>query len=218
MEDVGLLRSLAQFGGAVDFAGSFNVFFVLLFDAGGIEVMPEGCSRVVAVFLQGMELGSQAAKDGEEAGEFFGVGDELAAVFGLEEELGDLGGGELEADFGELGGVVFVEMFSEVVLEEAGFVGAILFSAPFFVAATGFPVGDVALCDVDAVFVKGADDFGVGDIVAEHAVDHVAFEVGQPGDFAVACRTPGSSLSDGAGDGQGRVFGLARWQRLREHG
>jgi len=36
------------------------------------------------------------------------------------------------------------------------------------------------------VFVEGADDFGMGDIVAEHAVDHVAFEVGEAGDFAVA--------------------------------
>jgi hypothetical protein len=35
-------------------------------------------------------------------------------------------------------------------------------------------------------FVESADDLGVRDVVAEHAVDHVAEGVGKAGDFAVA--------------------------------
>ena len=84
----------------------------------------------------------------------------------------------------------FAEVFGEVVLEEAGFEGAVLFGAPVVVAAASFPVGDVALGDADAEFVEGANDFGMGDVVAEHAVDHVAFEVGKTGDFAVASQLP----------------------------
>jgi hypothetical protein len=35
-------------------------------------------------------------------------------------------------------------------------------------------------------FVECIDDLGVGDVVAEHAVDHVADGVRESGDFAVA--------------------------------
>jgi hypothetical protein len=35
-------------------------------------------------------------------------------------------------------------------------------------------------------FVEGVDDLGVRDIVAEHAVEHVAKSVGKAGDFAVS--------------------------------
>ena len=45
---------------------------------------------------------------------------------------------------------------------------------------------DVALGDVKAAFIEGHDDFVVGQIVGEHAVDHVAFEFREVGDLAVA--------------------------------
>jgi len=150
------------------------VFFAELF--GGL----------VAVFLEGVNLAGKAAKDADGASEFFGLRSKLLASFGFEEELGEFGGGELEADFGKLAGVVFAEVFEEIVLEEAGFEGTILNDAPVAIAAASFPIGDIAFGDVESEFVECIDDIGVGDVVAEHAVDHVACSVGEAGDFAVA--------------------------------
>jgi hypothetical protein len=84
-------------------------------------------------------------------------------------------------------------MFEEVVLEEASLDGTVLFDTPIAIATTGFPIGHIALGDDDAVFVKGADDFGVGDVVAEHAVDHVTDGMGEAGDFAVATNFAGAA-------------------------
>ena len=108
------------------------------------------------------------------------------ASFGFEKKLGEFGGSKLKADFGELAGVVGAEVREEVVLEEAGFEGAILSDAPVAIAAAGFPIGDVAFGDFEIEFVESADDLGVRDVVAEHAVDHVADGAGEAGDFAVA--------------------------------
>ena len=141
---------------------------------------------LVAVFLEDVNLACEAAKDADGASEFFGSGIELLAGFGFEEELGEFGGSELEADFGELAGVVFAEVFEEIVLEEASFEGAILRDAPVAIAAAGFPVGDVAFGEFELEFIECVDDLGVGDVIAEHAVDHVADGVGEAGDFAVA--------------------------------
>ena len=63
-------------------------------------------------------------------------------------------------------------------------------------AAASHPVGDVAFGDCELEFIECFDNFGVGDVVAEHAVDHVADGVGEAGDFAVA------------GAGSGWIIGL----------
>jgi hypothetical protein len=42
------------------------------------------------------------------------------------------------------------------------------------------------LGEVELVFIECGDDLGMWDVVAEHAVDHVADGVGEAGDFAVA--------------------------------
>jgi len=148
----------------------------------------------------------------------------LLASFGFEEELGELGGSELKADFGELAGVIFAEVFEEVVLEEASFEGAVLFDAPVAIAAAGFPVGDVAFGDSDAVFFESADNLGVRDVIAEHAVDHVEFGVREAGDFAVAGATLGFGGREDLklrGIAVRRLFGLElsfhdAWGVLRE--
>jgi hypothetical protein len=36
------------------------------------------------------------------------------------------------------------------------------------------------------VFVECVGDFGVGNVVAEHAIDHVPYVTGKAGNFAVA--------------------------------
>ena len=62
----------------------------------------------------------------------------------------------------------------------------LLLSAPFLIAAAGLPIGDIAFGNVDAELVESADDFGIREVVEEHAVDQVALEFGQAGDFAIA--------------------------------
>ena len=92
----------------------------------------------------------------------------------------------MKADFGKLAGVVFAEVLGKVVLEKAGFERAVLLDAPVAIAAARFPIRDVAFGDGDAVFVESADDFGMGNVVAEHAIDQVALSVREAGDFASA--------------------------------
>jgi len=172
--------------GAVGPAGVFEGFFGFAFDPFGVVFGAEFFGGLVAVFLEDVNLACKAAEYADGASEFFGFVGELLAGFGFKKELGELGGSELEADFGELAGVVFAEVFEEIVLEEAGFKGAILCDAPVAIAAAGFPVGDVAFGDFELEFIECVDDLGVRDVVAEHAVDHVADSVGEAGDFAVA--------------------------------
>lgn len=184
--DVGFVDGLADFFGAVNVADFIEVLFSIAFEAFGVVFLAEFFGGLVAVFLEDVNLAGEPAEDADGAREFFGFGRELLAGFGFEEELGEFGGGHLEADFGELGGVVGAEVREEVVLEEAGFECAVLGDAPVAIAATGFPVGNVAFGDSELEFVEGLDDLGVRDVVAEHAVDHVAGFEGEAGDFAVA--------------------------------
>ena len=112
---------------------------------------------------------------------------------GIEEEFTELGGSELETDFGEMGGVGGAEVIGEVVLSEACGDDAFLFEPPIVVAAASFPIGDVAHCDADAVFLDSIGDICVGNVVLEHEVDHVAKRFGEAGDFAVATEFAGGS-------------------------
>jgi len=186
VRDVGFPGGLAEFCGAVNVAGDFESVFDVAFEAFGIVVMAEFAGGIVTVFLQTVELAIELAENVDGRREFFGVGSQLFADVWLEEELGELCRSELKANFGELGGVGGAEMSDEIVLEEASFKSAVVLGAPFTITATRFPVGDIALSDGDAVFVEGADDFGMGNVVAEHAVDHVADGMGKASDFAVA--------------------------------
>jgi len=72
-----------------------------------------------------------------------------------------------------------------MILVEAVLEDVFLLHAPFEIT-TGRPVGDVAFGDFELEFIECVDDLGVGDVVAEHAVEHVADGVGKAGDFAVA--------------------------------
>ncbi len=59
------------------------------------------------------------------------------------------------------------------------------------------------------MFREGVDDLGVPDVIEEHAVDHVAFEDWEAGDFAVAADFPSSGRETDARLG-------ARGQRLTQ--
>jgi hypothetical protein len=194
MRDFGFFDGFAGFFGAVSVANGFEGFIGFVFDVLGIVFGAEFFGGLVAVFLEGVNLAGKAAEDADGAGELFWFGIELLAGFGFEEELGEFGSGELEADFGELAGVAGAEVREEVVLEEAGFKGALLSEAPVTIAAASFPVGDVAFGDFELEFIQSVDDLGVRDVVAEHAVEHVTEGVGEAGDFAVA----GAGLEGGS--------------------
>ena len=122
----------------------------------------------------------------DDLGVFVWVGEKGTGGLWVHEEGGQLGGGDLETDFGELLGIVLAEVIGEVVLEmrEADLV--VLLDAPFVVTAAGAPVGDIAFGDGDSAFGECPDDFGVGNVVVEEFVDHIAFEFGQASDFAIA--------------------------------
>jgi len=180
------MDGLAQLCGAVNVAGALDVLFGFSLNALGIVLGTEFFGGVVAVFLEGVDLAGETTENGDRACVFFGRDGELLLSFGACEELGEMGGSELESDFGELAGVVFAEVLDEIILKEMVLEGAVLFEAPFFVTAAGFPIGNVTYSDADVVFLQGADDFGMGNIVAEQTVNHVALEVGETGDFAVA--------------------------------
>ena len=126
--------------------------------------------------------------------ELLRVGGKLVLSFGLEEELREVRGGELQADFREVGSAILPEVLGQIILEKVVLEGAILFRAPIPETAAGFPIGDIAFGNVNAVLVERATDCGVGDGVAEHAVDHVALKVREAGDFAIAGAFPGLRL------------------------
>lgn len=105
---------------------------------------------------------------------------------GFEEEFRELSGGELKADFGKLSGFVSAKVVGKIILTDAFLEGAFVFDAPFFVAAAGFPVGDVSRGNADTVFIESSDDLRIGNVILEHEVDHVAKGLGEASDFAVA--------------------------------
>jgi len=146
----------------------------------------EFAGGIVAIFLESMELAREPTENVNGGRKFFGVGSELFADVCFEEELGELCGCELKADFGELGGVGGAEMFDEVILEEASFQSAVLLVAPFAIAAARLPIRNVARGGRDTVFGESVGDFGMGNVVAQHAVNHVADGMRKPSDFAVA--------------------------------
>jgi hypothetical protein len=183
--NIGFLTALSVFG-AHDLTDALDLLLILALQE--LRAIPgaEGPGGVIAVFLQGLDFACEAALEFDELRVFLRVGEEFAHEVGPEEDSGEAGSGGLEADLGEFGGVMAPEELSEIVLEGAELEGVRLGGAPFLVAATGFPVRDVTFGDLKAAFLEGEDDSGVGQIVREHAVNHVAFEFGEVGDLAVA--------------------------------
>ncbi len=111
------------------------------------------------------------------------------------------------------------EEVGEVILEGAEFEGVGLGGAPFFVAAAGFPIGDVALGNMEAALREGMHDALLGEVGGEHAVDQFALGLGEVGDFAVAgfpeVLLMGLDGSRGELEGEGRLrvagYGLQVW-------
>ena len=165
---------------AENFADGFDLLGVFsLFALKQVARIADGAAAV-AELVEFKDFVADPAEHGEDGEGLFGV-----EVVGAKEDLREAGGHDLEADFRESGGVR-VEEVGECILLEAGVEDEGLVEAPLVVAAAGGPIGDVAGSDFEAAFGEGLSDFVVGDGVGEHAVDHIAFEFGEAGDFAVA--------------------------------
>lgn len=93
---------------------------VCLTDFIGIVLVTEGPGGLVAVFLEFVKFTAEAAEGADDTAIFEGVGGELLAEDGMEEEARKVGCRELEADFGELVSVIMTEEFEEVVLLDVG--------------------------------------------------------------------------------------------------
>jgi hypothetical protein len=195
VRDFGIDGSIFRDEGAIGIASAFEGLLGFAFDALGIVLLAEFFCGVVAVFLERVDLAGETTEDADGACVLSGIGSELLLDIGLKEEAREMSGGELEADFGKLAGVSGAEVLDEVVLEKAAFESAVLFGAPIAIAAASFPVGDIALGDFDAVFVESANDSGLRDVIAEHAIDHVALWVREAGDFASSAFGFGSAGS-----------------------
>jgi hypothetical protein len=171
---------------AVDMHEDVEFALVVLTNFFRVVFGAEGFGGVIAIFLEFAEFTAEAAEGADDAAIFEGFGGELGAGDGVEEETGEVGGGELEADFRELRGVFDAKELQEVVLLDVMLDGEVLFVEPFAVAAASFPVGDVLFGDVVVEFFESGDDVFVRDTVLEHLVDEVAFEFGEASDDAVA--------------------------------
>jgi hypothetical protein len=173
---------------------------VVVFDTGGVVSGTQGTAGIVALLLELGDFAVKAAEDINHLGEGGQVRFDIFGASGLlEEDLREPGGGGLEADFGQFGGVFAAEMIGEVVLVEAVLQEEVLFEAPFEVAAGG-PVGDVTFGDVEPEVVEGANDILIGDTIPDHAADHIALEFGEGSDATFAAGFVGLG---GSGEGFG---------------
>src|SRR5438045_9728044 len=114
--------------------------FIFALDVFGIVLMSKFFGTIVAVLLQGLKLSGYAAKTGHCPKISLGIGRELLLSFRTDQKLRQLSSGKLQTYFRELTGVIFAQMLSEIVLEDAIFQGALHFDAPFLKAAAGSPI------------------------------------------------------------------------------
>jgi CBS domain-containing protein len=185
VRDVGFSGAVSKFR-AHGFTDLFNVRLILAFKEFGVEFASESFGGIVAVFLEGLDFTGQAALNFDEFGIFLGIGEQFADEVGPEEDSGEGGSGRLEADFRDFRGVMATERFGEVVLESVEFEGVGLSGTPFSVAAVGFPIGDITFGDLEVAFLEGGDNFAVGEVIREHPIDHVAFGLGEVGNFTIS--------------------------------
>ena len=175
-----------NFFGRGNLADAFDIFYFLMTMKRESAAAARAADIFITIVLQLFEADRTFIESIDDPGEFVRVGEERGGRLRVHEEGSELGGGDLKADLRQLLGVVFAEVIGEMILEMSEAKLVLLFGTPFLVTAASAPVGHVAFGDCDVALGKGPDDFGIGNVVVEEFVDHVAFEFGQAGDFAVA--------------------------------
>ena len=142
----------------------------------------------VVVVAEGENFAVQATQGGDEFGVGLGIFGNIGGREGGEQGE-EMAGGELEAGFGQFGGVGISEEVGGGILGVAEDLEAFLGGEVVLVAAV-FPTGKVLLGDWprEGRFGggQGFDDGGIGCAVVEEGVDAVAERFGEAGDFAFA--------------------------------
>ena len=119
--------------------------------------------------------------------------------------MGETGREGLDADLGDAGGFVFVEVIEESFLGDALVEREFLFLDPLLVTAAGGPIGNVAKGDAgNFEFLEGDQDALVGHAVGQHVTDHIADVFGQARNAAVTAADVARPES-GARGGHGRL-------------
>ena len=112
-----------------------------------------------------------------------GFGRLRAKRFG-EQDLAELGDGELEADFGEISRVFGAEEVEQRILLEGGGLEPSLKLKPILVAAA-VPIGNVARRDMESKLSERGGDVAVPGTVIEHLVNEVTLGFRKGRDFAI---------------------------------
>jgi hypothetical protein len=150
-----------------------------IFNEDGVVLAAKGAAPIVALLLGGSELAVQTASQVNQFGEVVEVRFRVVGVGELlQKDLGEAGGGGLETDFRQFGGIVAAEKIEEVILIQAVVEHSLLFETPFDVT-TCSPIGYVAFDEGEAGIVEGGDNIFVGKAVPEHVIDHVALDFGK---------------------------------------
>jgi hypothetical protein len=161
----------------------------------------------VAVLLEANKDAADTSHGIDEADVFVGIAFDFASDghgFEVVKEFAHLGGGDLERDFGQLGGVFALKEVGK------GFLAGVEVVAPILVAEPGLVreflvLGEVVCGEVFAVVAELVDDDGVGDAVENGVIDLVTDRFGEAGDFAVA----GAGGAGGGGEfGRHKDFGF----------
>jgi len=140
---------------------------------------------VFTALLQGDELAGDSGKRIGQAQVVVGLGFGRLGAKGVgEQELAELGDGELKADFGEVGRVFGAEQAEQRILLEGGGVELGLELKPIPVAAA-VPIGNVPRRDVESKLGESDGDVTVRGTVFKHPVNEVAVGFGEGSDFAV---------------------------------
>jgi len=200
-----------NFFGRGNLADAFDIFYFLMTMKRESAAAAGPADIFITILLQLFEADRTFIESIDDPGEFVRVGKERGGRLRVHEEGRELGGGDLKADFRKLLGVVFAQVIGEMILEVREAKLVLLLGTPFLVTAARAPVGDIAFGDGDVSLCKSPDDFGIGNVVVEKFVDHVAFEFGQAGNFAVAHALTELSAGGGrSGDDALECRGLRR--------
>jgi hypothetical protein len=149
-------------------------------------VLPGAGERIFATLLEVNQQARDAAKGTchTEAIVEAGFGN-IVLEFHAEETQAEVSGGDLETDFGDIGGVLGAEKVEQGVLTQTLVEQAFLVLEPILVTAS-IPIGDIPSRDAKTEFGESGNNLVIMIAILKHTIDEIAFEFGKGGDFAVS--------------------------------
>ena len=124
MRNIVFIGGIGELCGGNDLAEAFDVLCFLTTNVRD-GVADTGVAQIfIAILLQLSEPDRTLVESLYDPGVFVRVGEERGSGLRVHEQGSELGGGDLEADFRKLRGIVFAEVIGEVILEERGEAGS----------------------------------------------------------------------------------------------